>query len=405
MAGSWSRTFGIAKDSLREILSSKVNLFFMSFGLIVGICAMVSIYSLGKGAEITVYRILENLNFGSNAFLILAGGGKFFGPAATRMDRFKMEDEEAIERFDFVVEVSPVQLGFLSVASPKNAVNTRVLGVLPVYSRINNWGVWEGRFINHEDVRLKRKVCVLGYDTAKNLLGDDPIGKRVRINGVLFEVVGVLEKKGVIGRFHLDERVLIPLSTARDRIFNRDWLNAAKVLLKSNVDFKRAERAIRNLLRKRHNLLRNEPDDFRIITPDQVMEFLTKATRTLTALLLSISLITLVVSGVIIMNIMYAIVEEKKKIIALRKAYGATNRDILFHYTFMTAVVAFLGGTIGSSIGNAIVAVVSSYTPIDGYYSVAFSVLCVLVAVIASVLFGTAPAKEAAKLPPAEILR
>ena len=405
MAGLSSRLWWVLRESLKELWSSKLNLFFMAFGLVVGVAAMTSIYSLGKGAEITIVHILENLNFGANSFLILSGGGKFFGPAATRRDRFKMPDIYALKRLDFVQEVSPVMVGILKVSSAKDAVSTRVVGVFPVYERVNNWGVSRGRFITNRDIAVKSKVCVLGVETAKKLFAGDPLGKRLRINGVAFEVVGILEKKGVIGSYRLDDRVIVPFTTARYRIFNRDWIDAAKVLLKRGTDFKAAERVIETLLRKRHHLLSNEVNDFRIITPEQIVAFLTKATRTITALLLVVSLITLVVSGVIIMNIMYAVLEEKKKIVALRKAYGATNSDIVLHYLGITGGVSLLGGSLGYLLGCGIVFLVSSFAPVEGYYSLAFLFVSLFFALLTGVLFGVFPARAAANLSPAELLR
>ncbi len=403
--GSSSRTVSLIKEAFKEAISSKVNLFFMSFGLIVGICATTAIYSVGNGAKVTIYRILENLNFGPNAFLILAGGGKFFGPSATRRDRFKLRDIEDMKRFDFVVGISPVQMRMMQVASPTNAEFTRVLGVFPAYRWVNSWDVYVGRFITDEDLRLRRKVCLLGYDTAKRLFSGNPIGRKVRINGVSLEVVGILEKKGVIGNFHLDERVLVPFTTARYRIFNKDWIDAAKVLLKKGTDIAKAKSAIRRLLRRNHGLLPQDIDDFRIITPDQIMRFLTKATATLTALLMVISLVTLIVAGVIIMNIMYAVIEEKKKIIALRKAYGATDGDIVLHYLSITGVVAVVGFMAGYGLGNLITFIVSRLTPIAGYYSLWTAIMGLALAIATSVGFGLIPARAASKLPPAELLR
>ncbi len=405
MEGSSSRLKSLLLEAVRELFSSKVNIFFMAFGLVVGIAAMTSIYSLGRGAEATIVRVLESLNFGSNSFLVLAGGGKFFGPAATRRDRFKMGDIEAIKRFDFVVDISPVQIGLMQVASGTNAVITRVLGVFPVYSRVDNWDVAQGRFITQKDIRLKSKVCVVGQETAKRLFGGDALGKRLRVNGVSLEVVGVLEKKGVIGTYRLDDRVLVPFTTAKERIFNKDWIDAAKVVFKRGTDLKKAKLVVARLLRRRHKLLPGEIDDFRIITPDQIVSFLTKATRTITALLFVISLITLVVSGVIIMNIMFSVVEEKKKIIALRKAFGATEGDIALHYLVITGGVSLIGGTAGYLLGILIVAAVSALTPVDGYFSPLVLPPALLFSVVTGVLFGVAPARAASKLPPAELLR
>jgi len=399
------RYAGIFREAFRELLSSKLNAFFMAFGLVIGIAAMSSIHFLGKGTEATIIRVLESLNFGSNSFLILAGGGKFFGPATTRQDTFTLDDVEYLKRLDFVVDISPVQIDMLQVSYGPNARVTRVLGVFPVYARVNNWNVEKGRFITNDDIKRKSKVCVVGYETANKLLGGPFLGKKIKIEGIKFEVVGILERKGVVGRFRLDDRVLVPFTTGRRRIFNRDWINAAKVLMVKGVDLQKAKEVVTKILRRRHHLRPDEENDFRIITPDQIVAFLTKASRTLTFMLLIISIITLVVSGIIIMNIMYAVVEEKKKIVALRMALGAKSSDIMVHYIFISMTVALLGGIVGFLLGVGISSFISSFSPIKAVYDWAFVFYSLLFACVTGLLFGVLPAKRASRLMPAELLK
>lgn len=377
----------------------------MAFGLVIGISAMSSIHFLGRGTEATIVKVLESLNFGSNGFLILAGGGKFFGPATTRRDTLKLDDIEYLKRLDFVVDISPVQIDMLQVSYGPNSRTTRVLGVFPVYARVNNWGVSRGRFITNDDVKRKSKVCVVGYETAQKVLGGPFFGKKIGIEGVKFEVVGILERKGVVGRYRLDDRVLVPFTTGRRRIFNRDWIDAAKVLMVKGVDLKKAKEVVTKILRRRHHLRPDEENDFRIITPDQIVAFLTKASRTLTLLLFVISAITLVVSGVIIMNIMYAVVEEKKKIVALRMALGAKSRDIMVHYLFISLSVAFIGGVLGFLLGIGISSFISSFSPVKAVYDWFFGVYALLFSCVTGFLFGVLPARRASKLMPAELLK
>ncbi len=404
MEGLSRRRTQLLGEAWRELVSSKLNLFFMAFGLVVGVAAMTSIHSLGRGTQVAIIQILENLNFGSNAFLILAGGGKFFGPATTRRDTLTLEDMDVLKRLEFVVQISPVQVGMLQVSSPRNAEVTRVIGAYPIYQRINNWQVKEGRFITPWDLKHRAKVCVLGYETARRFFGGEALGKRLRVRGVYFQVVGVLEKKGVIGRYKLDERVIVPLTTSQKRIFNREWIDAAKILAVKGTDLREAKEVVARILRRRHHIGPGDVDDFRIITPDQIVAFLTRASRTLTALLLVISFITLVVSGVIIMNIMYAIVEEKKRIIALRMALGASPGDIMIHYLAITGGVALVGGVGGYLLGLLIVLVISHFSPISGVYDILFLFPSLLFALVTGLLFGLAPARRASKLPPAELL-
>lgn len=390
----------------KEMRASRLGVFFMSLGMIIAVLSITLITSLGEGTRIKITEILQQLNFGSNAFLVLAGGGKFFGPAQTRRDTLTLEDMDTIARYDFVVGVSPGQFAFRPVSYRGKVYKTRINGVMPQWAPLAHWSVVKGRFLTWEDLKKRAKVAVLGWKTAKDLFGDtDPLGKYIKVNGILFRVIGVLESKGSVGRHPLDLRVVIPLTTSQHRLLNRDWLDVAKVVISRDRDVHEAQRLIAELLRKRHHILPPKPDDFRIITSEQIIAFLTKATHTLTVMLLLIGTISLVVSGIIITNIMLAVITQRRKIIGIRRALGATGREIMLHYTIFSLSVSLLSGIVGLVLGIALAKVVAQVSPIPARAPWYIFVAAPLFSLLTGGLFGLHPARKAAQLSPVESLR
>jgi len=391
---------------LKEMNASRVGVFFMTLGVIISVLAITLIASLGEGTRVQITEILQQLNFGSNAFLILAGGGKFFGPSETRRDTLTMDDINTIARFDFVEDVSPGQFAFLPASYRGKVYRTRIRCVMPKWTLLVNWKVTEGRFITPRDMARKAKVAVLGCKTARDLFGkEDPLGKYIRVSGIFFRVVGVLECKGAVGRHQLDTRVMIPLTTSQKRLLNRDWLDFAKVVLVPDVDVKKARAMVAQLLRKRHRVVPPEPDDFRIITPEQIIAFLTKASHTLTLMLLLIGAIAIVVSGIVITNIMLAVITERRHIIGVRRSLGATQRDILLHYAVFSLLVSFFGGMLGLILGVALASMVSRFSPLPAKAPWYLLLAAPLFALFVGGVFGFHPARRAARLSPVEALK
>ncbi len=408
MAFLSNRFYSVIREAISELINSKIYLVFMVCALFIGVSAMIAVYSLGKGFEIQVLKQLESFNFGSNAFLILAGGGKFFGPSTTRSDTLVVEDVEVIKRFYFVRDIDYFQRSFLEVSNGKNTRTTMVFGVTLNYPRVNNWGVSKGRFFTPQDMDSKAKVCIVGADVEDELYGGDAVGKMIRINGVNFLIVGVLERKGAVGSFRADDRVLIPITTANSRVFNRNrsYLDGVKVIFDDRLaDLETIKTLVTNILRERHKLSKDEPDDFRIITPEQIIAFRTQVSRIVTAFLLVISVITIIVGGVVVINIMYANVEDKSRIIAIRMAMGASPKDIFIHYIFVVTFVTFLSGISGIFGGIALSAVVSKLANLYFYIPVGFSFLVLFIITLVGLFFGIFPSKKASKIPPGILIR
>jgi putative ABC transport system permease protein len=399
--------FQYLKEVLRELFSNKVNLFFMFSALTISLVALNTIYSLGISAKKQVLDALTSVQFGKDAMLIIAGGGRIVGLTTTRKDTLKLEDVRVIEKLDFVKIASPMSIGTLEVSFKDFAEKIRVEGVPPNYTVANNWYPKIGRFINEKDLKTMAKVCVVGADIPKklNISYSEIIGKKIKIAGQYFEVIGILESKPFFGHFRRDERILIPLTTAQRRVFNKDYIEGVKLLFKEGTDMKMAENKIRELLRKRHNLSGIEPDDFRIITPELAISVFTKTIRTINIFLLAIALISLIISGVIIMNLMYANIEEKAPIIALRIALGATPQKIIKHYLMMSLFVAIVSGFIGWILSLILMQIVSLFTPLKPAFSWWVFFISFSFATFTSITFTLIPAIKASQVEPAILLK
>jgi len=393
------------REALRELLSSKINLVFMLLSLVLSLTAINTIYGLGKSAEKQVLDVLANLNFGKDAVFILAGGDRFMGVRLTRSDTLKLEDAEALGRLYFVKLVSPVSGGLLEVSYKGEGEKVWIEGVFPVYTVANNWGVRLGRFIEDEDLKYAKKVAVLGSDIPKKCGIRDPIGEKIQIAGQHFTVVGILEEKPSFGAHPLNERVFVPFTTAQRRLFNRDYISAIKLNLYPGVDQKVAVETIRSILRERHKLIHTAPDDFRIFTPEFVLQRFLSAERILQTFLLGISAISLVISGVVIMNLMSALVEERAGIIALRRALGATNRLIFLHYILISLTVALTSGLFGWMLSLFLMQMISAFTPLKPFFSWATFLFSLLFSLATSVIFSLLPALRATRVDPITLLK
>lgn len=400
-----SLLYQILKDIYKELLSNKANFVFMLLALTISLVTLNTIYSLGLSAKKQVMEQLANVQFGKDAMLILSGGGRIIGLTTTRKDTLKLEDVREIEKLDFVKMASPISAGTLEVSYKDISEKMRVEGVFPIYMYANNWYPKKGRFINEEDLKTMAKVCVVGANIPKKFNTKNIIGKKIKIAGEYFKVIGVLESKPLFGHQRSDERIIIPFTTAQRRVFNKDYIEAVKLLFKEGTDIKIAEKKIREILRKRHKLSKLDPDDFRIITPELAISIFTKTIRTINVFLLAISLISLVISGVIIMNLMYANIEEKSPLIALKIALGASPFDIVKYYLTMSLFTAIISGFIGWILSIFLMEIISLFTPLKPIFSLKVFLLSFSFATFTSIIFTLMPAIRASKIEPAILLK
>lgn len=380
----------------------------MMIGLIIGIASLTVIHQIGQGAQERVSASMASMGFGADAFYISSGGGRLgVRHGMKRAMTLTPEDAEAIRRLDGVAQVVPHKsLVRTQITAGNNHTNTRVLGAPPGWDTARKWAVLQGRFISRTDNSQNARVAVLGTTVRRELFSDaNPVGKRIRIGRTPFIVIGVLESKGSSGHRDRDDMILLPLSTATKRMSRDDKLSGMRVTMTDAARVEEIKTEVTNVLRENHSLGPGVPDDFLIITPDELMKLITKQSRSLVAMLTFVSAVSLFVSGVVIMNIMLVAVSERSYEIGVRRAVGARRRDILYQILMESLMVSAAGGICGLLLGvllsylaTLLLNIPTAFSPSGFLWALGFSAAVGL-------FFGVAPAKKAAGLNPVEALR
>lgn len=381
----------------------------MMIGIVIGIAAVTLVISIGLGAEKRVINRVKK--FGVESIMIFSGGGRETGHPASGdvVSTLKLEDAEVIEQqVPGVKETAPFnRKGDSMVKYQEKSFSVRLFGVTPSWEQVWDWYASRGRFINSDDEARRERICVIGPTVLRELFGNEnPIGKHIRIAGVPFEIVGLMEHRGTSpGGGDMDNRIFVPLSTYLRRIANVDYLAGIKIRL-DNADYiKPATASIRNLLRERHSLAPGEPDDFRVISPTEITRLAGSVAGTFNIFLVLIAGVSLIAGGFVIANIMVISVSKRRSEIGLRKAIGARRKNISFQFMLETVAVTLTGGVAGVLVGflGAIVFRSVTDTPVSiSWESVLVGlVFSTLVGLIASIQ----PARRAAGMQPVEALR
>jgi putative ABC transport system permease protein len=397
----------IAKEGLQALGINKLRTLFMMAGTVVGVAALVVIMAIGKGTEKKVSKRMQN--FGPRAMMLIAGGGKDLPPPDMTVTTLTLEDAEAVRNeIDGLEVVSPMAWRFqMNVTRDANQHQSVVWGVEPSWHDAWNWHVVTGDGIEDEDVATMARVCVIGETVRRELFGEtDPIGERLYINKVALTVKGVLESRGTspMGS-DFDGRVIIPITTAMRRVMNVDYVGAIRIITADTALMSGQAQQIRDLIHQRHHITPPEEDDFRIITAQIIAELARGTSGTLSMLLIALAGLSLIVGGVVLMNILLISVAERKREIGLRRAVGATRRDIFVQFLTESLAVTVLGMVLGSLVGLGASVALPKLTPIVAIPSWEPFVLALAFALLVGTFFGVQPARRAARLRPVEALR
>jgi len=399
----------------RVLGRNKIRSFLTMLGVIIGVMSVIIVLSAGAGAQGMILNQVKSL--GSDLIGVLPGASDEKGPPASAMGivvtTLKDSDIRELIRSGsaHVVAGTGYVKGTDTIVWGDNQTDTSFTGVNASIVEVENAKVENGRFFTEEEERSMARVAVLGSTVAKELFGEeDPVGAQIKIKKSSFNVIGVMKTRGVSGFQNQDDQIFVPLNTAQKLLLGIDYISFARLKVDNPDNVDAAMEDARIFLRERHKIDRPEEDDFSVRSMAQGLEAITQITNALKLFLAAVAAIALVVGGVGIMNIMLAAVQERTREIGLRKAVGATNRNIIEQFLVETVMITFIGGVIGIISGIFISYIISLVVRSLGYdwdfiISIPSIVLGCVVSVGIGMLFGIVPARKAAKLNPIEALR
>ncbi len=395
----------IFRVALEAIRANKLRSFLTALGIIIGIAAVITMVALGEGAQRMVEARLQGL--GVNVVTVRPGQ-EFFGGVDRGENRLTAKDARALVANPVAIRaVSPEMQRRLQVEFGASNANLPVYGVWPSYFDIQNHMLVSGRLFTEAEERGRRRVAVLGATVGDSLRvpTDSLVGQTVRVRGISFEVIGILAAKGAAGFGNPDENIYVPLATAQVRVFGEDRVGNISVQATSETQIDAAINEIDAVLRRAHRLRQAEPSDFTIRNQTTLLETFQSTTRTFSFLLAGIALVSLLVGGIGIMNIMLVSVTERTREIGVRKALGARKRDILQQFLIESLTLCLVGGIIGVGVG---IGGATALQRLAGW-NTAISPEAVVIAfgfsAAVGIFFGILPARWAASLDPIESLR
>ena len=402
----WSHTLSSQYDrfkeafimAIRAMVANRMRTLLTMLGIIIGIMAVVSVVALARGAS---EKVIENISsLGTNTITVYPGT-RMGDVRSGRVRTLTPRDLNALDGQPFVDSVSASIQSSVLVRHGNLEFNGTAYGVSPGLFRVYGYTAAKGRLFTDVETQNYSQVCVIDDNTAKNLFsGQDPIGKTILINAMPVVIVGVLDV--IDSPFMRSDSlyVYMPYTVAMSRLFNQNYLSSIVVRIKDGFSTAVAERSIINLILSRHGR-----QDFFIQSTDTIMKSITSTTLTFTLLISAIAVISLVVGGIGVMNIMLVSVTERTREIGIRMAVGARQSDIMAQFLIEAVMVCLLGGTIGVIMSFATGQVITS---LNHSISMSFSLDSIIAAVLTSsaigIGFGFMPARSAAKLNPIEAL-
>ena len=399
------------KMAVVSLKINKMRSMLTSLGIIIGVSAVIIMLAVGSGASERIAKDMESM--GSNLLMIRSSsatsGGVRMGSGTK--PTLTLKDAETIEaNANGVLAVAPYSSEAKQLTYSNQNWSTTVAGTNADYLFIRNYEIIEGRNFLPEDQKNSTKVAIIGNTVATELFGDmDPINKTIRIGNVPFKVIGLLKMKGENGMgMDQDDLVFIPITTAQKKVFGTDFPGTVKMInikAQSEETLSIAESDITDILRRRHNIGKNQEDDFEIRNLAEMQETIKSSARTMSLLLGAIASVSLLVGGIGIMNIMLVSVTERTKEIGIRMAIGAKASDIRIQFLIESFLLSIIGGLIGVFIGIT----GSKLLQMLAGMSISISSFSILLSLGFSgaigVLFGYYPAYKASLLNPIDALR
>lgn len=397
---------GLRANSSRSLLTI--------LGIIIGVTAIILVMSLGEGAQNLILSQVQGMG---TRTVIVGGGREPSGPSDAGQifsDSLKQRDLEFLNRKEntpSVEEIIPLVFGTASAAYQNDTYSLTIFGVSSAMERVFDMPLATGVFFDDEDVRARSKSVVIGAKVKTELFGaNEAVGQIVKMKGNNFRIIGVLEERGQ-DFFNFDEAAIIPYTTAQEYILGIKHFNRLIARASNESVINQAADELKETLREAHNISDPDKDDFFVITQVDLASRLSSITAILTIFLAAVAAISLIVGGIGIMNIMLVSVTERTKEIGLRKALGATYRDILIQFLLEAVILTGVGGATGILVGLGLSFVISivltQYLTLVWAFSIPFAAILLGLGVsgLVGLVFGIYPARTAARKSPIEALR
>jgi len=392
--------------ALRSIRRNVLRSFLTVLGIVIGVSAVITMVTLGRGATEAVQAQIASL--GTNLLMIRPGQRMGPGSSGTTAPAFKNGDADLIaSQISGIFAVAPEARASATLVAGGQNWTASVVGSTNAWLQTGNWELAAGRVFTASELRAGAAVCIVGTTIQRQLYGStDPVGQPLRVGQMPCQVIGLLQSKGQ-GSFgnDQDEVVLMPLETLQRRITGSTNVGTLLVSMDPTSDAARVKSGLTDLLREMRKLARSDDDNFNVLDTRQLADTMSGATQVMTMLLGAVAAVSLLVGGIGVMNIMLVSVTERTREIGLRLAIGALEREVLLQFLIEAVVLSSLGGLIGVVLATGASIVLAQLMNVPYMFQAGINLLSFVFAAGIGVVFGYFPARRAARMDPIEALR
>lgn len=393
------------KLAVQEIRRNLLRSFLTTLGIIIGVAAVITMVTLGRGATLQVTEQVASL--GSNLLMVNRGQG--FGHGRSRQDApsFELSDVEAVRsEIAGVKAIAPLSRSQSTVVYGNNNWSTTVYGSTNEYLTAGNWTLESGREFSYEEEQLGGAVCLIGQTIIRELIKENPIGETLRLGRFTCTVVGTLKAKGLTSfGSDQDDTIVLPFPTFSQRISGNREVQQIYVSLEDNIDREHVKKRLTTLFNLRRNIAPRSPSNFNIMDTTELADTLASTTRIMTSLLGAVAGVSLLVGGIGIMNIMLVSVTERTREIGIRLAIGALEHEVLWQFLVEAVVLSSLGGILGIVLALILSITGSMLMGVPYLFDPVITLVAFIFSAMVGVVFGYFPARRAARLNPIDALR
>ncbi|OMF35867.1 ABC transporter permease [Paenibacillus sp. FSL H8-0548] len=387
------------KMAVKSVLSNKLRTVLSMLGILIGVATVIALVAMGKASSNEVAKQVSSLGSPNSLSVTIVGRGT--------VTTLSVDEANELGEIANVAGVAPVTSTTGYAKYGKTQVSVTVEGITTAYEDVKAFPVQDGRYIASPDIHNNTKVALLGVATAADLFEDegvDPaaaVGKKITINGYMFTIVGLLESQGSSLTGSNDEKILIPVSTAQ-KIFQTSGVSTINLIVSDTKLMASTVTAVEAVL---YEKFRGNENSYRVLNQEEAMKTLNSVNETMNRQLIYVAIISLIVGGIGIMNIMLVSVTERTREIGIRKSLGAKKRDILFQFLVEAVCISGLGGALGIGLGYAASFIIGMVMQTETEVPIDTVMLAFAFSAFVGVVFGYLPANKAAGLRPVDALR